>query len=131
MVTIVLNEAEYSLPETWNEVTISQFQRLSKLDVSDKVDYIFSMLEILTELPKDVLFKIPSHQTKLIVDALGFITSQSLPKDITNDFKLGEDQYTLKPFDTLTMGEIISLEILIKDINNNIAGIISILFSKN
>ncbi|MFM7088524.1 MAG: hypothetical protein ACKOW9_03255, partial [Candidatus Paceibacterota bacterium] len=86
---------------------------------------------ILTDLPKDVLYKIPSHQTKLIVDALGFITSQSLPKDITNDFKLGEDQYTLKPFDTLTMGEIISLEMLIKNINNNIAGIISILFSKN
>lgn len=130
MILIEINGAEYNLPENWNEVTIKQFKAISAIKVENELQWVVDILYILTEIPKDIIYEITLDR-RLILDTINFIQTDVLPTDITREFKINNNIYTLKEFSKLTMGEVISLEMMSKDINNNISSILAILYQRN
>jgi flagellar biosynthesis/type III secretory pathway chaperone len=130
---LVVNEVEYKLPESWDDITLKQFKEIRQIEYikDDKLQYIIQLLIIVTELPAAILINLKGNQLEEIVKSLSFINIEELPSNITRTFTIGNDIYTLKEFNDLTLGETISLNVLSSDIENNISSILAILYQKN
>jgi hypothetical protein len=130
MINIEINGAEYNLPENWNEVNIKQFKLISAIKYENELQWVIDVLYILTEIPKSIISEITLDKN-VIINTIKFIQTDVLPTEITREFTVNNNIYILKEFSKLTMGEVISLEMMSKDINNNIAGILAILYERN
>lgn len=130
MIEIEINGADYYLPENWNEVKLKHFKDISAIKYENELQYVIDILYILTEIPKTILSDITIDKN-VIINSIKFIQTDVLPTKITREFKINNNIYILKDFSKLTMGEVISLEMMSKDINNNIAGILAILYERN
>ena len=120
MVIVKIGEREYSLPESWSEVNLSKFQRI--LEKNDLIaEYksqilfgleIFSILidcdvEDLKSLTKTSFEKLSEETKWLYSDVVGS------EKD---EFVIGDEVFRpLKDLNKLTMGDNISLEMMIKE----------------
>jgi hypothetical protein len=134
MIKIRFEDKLYDLPSTWDEVKIYQFQQIKKLDYAElgKLKYVVKLIQIFTELPEDVIIRANLNTLSKIYEVIEFIYKEPLPTKMTNQFKIGEDVYTLKEFSDLNVGERISLEVLLENpIDDIFPEMMSILFKKN
>lgn len=134
MIKLKLNNETFTLPETWSEVTLGLYQRLAKVEPNEnKLQYTVDIIKALTGLEEKIIININKNQFKEIVDAISFIYIEKMEDKFTSSFNIGEDVYTMKEFNSLSMGDVVSLETLI-DKGDNLANahqIIAILFRKN
>jgi len=94
------------LPNHWNQISVSQFLELNRLSSEDGLfNYKIDVLCILTD--KDV-----SYFEELELNELSELTKQIkwLQSDPSRRYKSKLDNYVLKPFSKLTLGEFIDLE---------------------
>ena len=94
------------LPKQWSQISVSQFLELNRLSSEDGLfNYKIDVLCILTD--KDV-----SYFEELELNELSELTKQIkwLQSDPSRRYKNKLDNYVLKPFSKLTLGEFIDLE---------------------
>ena len=94
------------LPKQWSQISVSQFLELNSLSSEDGLfNYKIDVLCILTD--KDV-----SYFEELELNELSELTKQIkwLQSDPSRRYKNKLDNYVLKPFSKLTLGEFIDLE---------------------
>jgi hypothetical protein len=94
------------LPQQWSQISVSQFLELNRLSSEDGLfNYKIDVLCILTD--KDV-----SYFEELELNELSELTKQIkwLQSDPSRRYKSKLDNYVLKPFSKLTLGEFIDLE---------------------
>lgn len=133
MIELKLENKTHLLPTSWEEVTLEKFQKICKLNTTNKLNYYVQLLNIFTEIDEKILINLKANQFKEIIKELDFIFNEKLEDVFVNNFKIGEDKYVLKDFNTLTLGEQVSLETLIEK-NDNIQNahyFFAILFKKN
>lgn len=100
------------VPEKWSEVSVEQYVKISKLDVSDNMNYVINIISILSDIPRETMLNVPYGELERLS---GLITWMSeMPNTILQDeYKLGKDRYrNVKPAD-LSIGEMISYEMII------------------
>ena len=120
MIKLKLEKESYNLPENWGEVILEQFQAISKIKYESKLKYAVDVLCSLTGLSEEIILAIEKGQISKIVETLQFIYSQKFSEKVNQTFMIGDDEYHLKDFGTLTLGETISIETLIEKYNNNL-----------
>lgn len=138
MKTLGIDKEVYFVPESWSEVSINKWrslislQRHIKEDMSDsdKLHIQLSIISCLTDIPYDVLIKLPGDNYKTIIDLIKFYYTDSLDTELTNSIMVDDKEYKLIPFNELTLGDRANIDI-IRDtdtIENRIGRLMAILY---
>lgn len=122
MIVIELNGKEYNLPEGWNEVSVRVFQEIAEIagrysDYKSDIEYIVDMLEGLTGAPKEELMKMTRRSFDALTSKITWVNGEVKPSKKTNWLIGGEEWIPVTDLDSLTMGDTVSLEIMIKESN--------------
>jgi hypothetical protein len=126
MVTLNLEldgeEMVYKIPNGWDEVNVEQFADIFKLDreALTGIELSVEIVNILTGISEDDLYAMSPENFTELAKIIEF-TNEDVVGNKCESIKIGEDDYFMKnDFEKLTMGEIISLELLIEQSNNNV-----------
>lgn len=112
---------ELSLPTSWEEVTVEQFAKVNAIP-QDKpqLEYTIETLSALLGLDMDVVLMLPAEDFNEMVQSIDFLKEKIEEPEIESIIVDGVEYYLKKDFSKLTMGESISLEVLIEKSNGNI-----------
>lgn len=112
-----MDTVKIKIPTDWNDVTLKQFEEVSKLndiEYEDPLDKFRDMLHILVIDDEAIVNTIMTDNLEEVVEGLQFIQT-SVPVNEINDITLSGLTYGWeKNYNSLTFGEIISLETLIQ-----------------
>lgn len=120
MELIEIEEKEYKIPSGWHEVTIEVFNRIAEVSMglsNYKSDYQFSvdMFEAITGAPKEDLLKMTRRGFEVMTSLTEWAKEEIPKKEISNWNFAGFDWIAISDLNSLSMGDSISLEILLKD----------------
>lgn len=113
----------FDVPENWDEVTVQQFMGLVELQEEAKeevnpLNTIIKLTHLMTGIPIDIVEMVPVDQFHLIQDTLKY-TKEEVDIEKKDSVEIDGDTYYIKnDFNSLTMGETITIETLVKDTQN-------------
>lgn len=119
MVKIKVNDVEYSVPSSWDEVTIAQQIEISKVVDRDEQFRNLHMISTYTGVPLDLVRRMNINQFKSVVEIMTFL-SKPIPNKIIKSFTHNGNEYFIA--DSLLRGEtqdFLSVEGLLKKYKNN------------
>jgi hypothetical protein len=113
----------FDVPENWDDVTVQQFMNLVDLqerakETNNPFQTTLELTHLMTNIPMDVIEMIPVEQFHLIQNTLEYTKEEVDIKQkdcVTID---GDEYYVKNDFNSLTMGETITIETLVKDTSN-------------
>lgn len=112
---------ELQLPTSWEEVTVEQFTKVNSISKKmPQLDYTVQVLSALLGLDIDTVLMLPAEDFSDMVHNIEFLKTQIQEPEIESITVDGIEYYLKKDFGKLTMGESISLELLIEKANGNI-----------
>lgn len=117
-----LEDIVATLPESWEEITVEDYQRLFEKDFQSlpAIQQTLHILTSLTKLPEDVVLLLPIDTFKDLVEKIRFIYGE-ITKDEVEYLTINDENYYLyTDYNQLTTGEIISLDTLMETNKNNI-----------
>lgn len=128
---------EYNLPNCWEDIKIKNFIDILNLEKQRDIYffdelYVAKMVEVLGEIPENVLDMMPLDLFGECVEALGFISEKFQDKPQEKIEIRGEVFIVPKNLNKLTLGEYSSIKILTKDkeFGEQVLIILSILLRK-
>ena len=132
MIDIIINGKEFSLPESWKEVKLKTFLQLEDIEKRKKeylseLKYSIEVISILLGCDADLLYDLDSDGFQKITQEIEWMNK--LPEN--NKLSIieieGQTYAFPKDLNKLTMGEIISIEINIKNKEYDLLKLLSIL----
>ena len=105
----------YDFPESWDDVTVGQFEKLSLIQNSrNSIQYIAEVISALSELTVDEFFMVPSSDFDRLSSVVNFTLTpvKAEPKDsiILNE----EEYFTVNDFSKMNIGEVFSIETIVE-----------------
>lgn len=128
MIDIKLNvddeDKQFFIPESWDEVNLEQFCRLYQFnrDFLTPIETAVRTLHIFTGIDEDTIMMFNYDDFQKLCSIIEFTTTEIESKLIESININGEEYFLKKEFDKLTMGEIISIEVILNDSQGNIMG---------
>lgn len=128
MIKINLNvdgdEMEFNLPESWNEVSVKKASELSnakKFDGKNELELSVSIISILTGIDEEIIYMMSQEQFMEVIEAIKFTNEDIISEEKESILIKGEEYFLKKDFEKLNMGEIISIETLVKQADGNLS----------
>jgi len=116
-----------TIPESFDEVTISQLREISMLDDANKTKYAIDVASILSNTDPEVIRKLNATYLNQITQSLQFIAD--LPKmGYKQSFTHNGQLYAINDFQYMTLGQWIDIEELGKDWKNNLHKILAVIY---
>jgi hypothetical protein len=119
---------KYEIPTSWNEVTVGQAADIQNISV-DNLTIIERVVKILTilvpSISEDDIFLMSPEQFNEVAEQLSFISTEVGGEPAEFVEVEGEKYYLKKDFTKLTMGEIISVDTIMKQTNHDMSKAIS------
>jgi hypothetical protein len=113
---------EFDVPESWEEITVKEFTKIMELadnkDNLSEIEFFVKVINVLTGIPEEIIYVTPIDKFNQISQLLNFIDKEikgELKESIIVD---GEEYFLKTQFDDLTMGEVISIEMLVEKYGN-------------
>ena len=106
---------EINVPTTWNDVTVNQFQALTEIkreSYKSDLSHTLAIIQVLCNI-EDTL-NLPLYVVNEISPLISFLSEEIKPKRKNEIEYLGKHYEWLKSFDSITVGEIISIELPIE-----------------
>ena len=125
--TIDGNLKEYSIPESWDDVTLGMFEQIVSIEMNGENDLLDSMklLCAVTGMAMDDAMLIPVNEMPKILEVLKFANTEVEQKR-AESIKIGDDEYFAKDdFDKMTTGEVLSIDMISKKYDGKIERAIS------
>ena len=126
-------KVKYDMPISWNELTLDRYMDLMKVLTDEtemhQVEKTLRIISALTKIPKRDLYALElSSIQKLGKHITDFLSTE--PNTLLKHFiKIDGTEYGFHPkLVDMTMGEFVDLETYMKDINNNLHHILSVLY---
>lgn len=121
------------LPKDWNNVTIDQFQKMSKIkhDESDGIDGMIEMISILSSIERQRLYDVSYCDIIKIWNVLGWVSELNFIKDIVSEFTIKGITYVANlDVRQMSAGQLIDLKHYLKDgaTIDNIHNVLSIFY---
>jgi hypothetical protein len=116
-------EKQYNIPESWSEVTVGQAADIQNMAVENgtNIEKIVKILTILTPgISQDEIFMMSPEQFNQVAEQLTFIKDEIDGDPVDSLVIEGEEYFLKKDFTKLTMGEIISVDTIMKQTNHDI-----------
>ena len=119
-------EVRLNIPTTLNEITLGQYQKFSKLDVTNESEIQSKMIEIFCEVPSIVVRNMKATD---IVDVCDILNNMFDTKhQLINSFKIGKQEYAFIPsLEDMSFGEYVDLDTFIGD-NDNLHRAMNVLY---
>ena len=119
-------EVKLNIPTTLNEITLGQYQKFSKLDVTNESEIQSKMIEIFCEVPSVVVRNMKATD---IVDICNILNNMFDTKhQLINSFKIGKQEYGFIPsLEDMSFGEYVDLDTFIGD-NDNLHRAMNVLY---
>tara|TARA_R100001163_G_C5067288_1_gene206284 strand:+ start:4594 stop:5196 length:603 start_codon:yes stop_codon:yes gene_type:complete len=115
-----------NVPTNWNDITIKKYQKF--LQVSKNGDEI-EMLSVLCDVPIKLIKKIKVKDRTMIVAKMNNFINKKPKQELQNIINFKGIEYGFIPnFSKLTTGEFVDLESYMKDSNESLNYIMSILY---
>jgi hypothetical protein len=117
----------YEFPENWDEVTVQKFCNVYKNNYDNYTEFESSMilLSTLSGIQREIVEMMDINDFKMLLDKLKFIKDEVIKTDVES-IKIGEDEYYLhSDFNKFTTGEIITIEMILKNADNNLFKVMS------
>lgn len=120
MIKFTLNNKEYNIPSSWDNVTIADFRELMKVVRNQPMydnDILFSLklVSTVTKIPYEILEGITTEDFYRLQKELEWANIMATPSDKKEFIIKGIKYIPVTDFNQLKMGEVISCELLIKD----------------
>jgi len=112
----------FQIPDSWNEVTVEKFTNIWKINREGmtSIEITIAVVNILTGIDEDYLYMMSPNEFAQITSIIEFTNHDVKGTDVEFITVDDEKYYLKKDFDKLTMGEVISLELLIEQASGNI-----------
>jgi hypothetical protein len=115
-----------NVPTNWNDITIKKYQKF--LEVSKKADEI-EMLSILCDVSVKVIKKMKVKDRRMIIEKMNTFINKKPSEELQNIIEFKGKEYGFIPnFSKLTTGEFVDLESYMKNSNESLHYIMSILY---
>lgn len=110
----------FDIPTNWSEVSVKMFMEIVKLDNSliNDLEKVMKLLGILTGMSNDEVEMLPVNEFKKIQEQLDFIKVDVERLNKESVMVDGVEYFVKNNFNELTMGESITIETLLKDVDN-------------
>ena len=116
-----------TIPESFDEVTISQLREICLLDDSNKTKYAIDVAAILSDTDPEVIRKLDTTYLAQITASLQFVAE--LPKvNYKQTITVEGQMYAVQDFKRMTLGQWIDIEELGKDWKNNLHKILAVIY---
>ncbi len=115
-------ETTFNMSESWNEVTVDQASKLFAIDRTTKneLELVVTIVSILSKVDEDILYMMTQEQFLELSSLISF-TNEEVVSDMAEVIVIDDTEYFLKKdFEVLTLGEIISIETIMKQSQNNL-----------
>jgi hypothetical protein len=121
------NQIQLSLPESWFDVTINQYQELATYTEASLTNTI-NVISCLTDEDPEIIKTLPIDDLKLILSNLAW-SSDVPPAEYKHTINIDGIDYSMVPkLNELSLGEWVDMEEYISDIIPNMHFIMSILY---
>jgi hypothetical protein len=113
---------EFTLPTSWEDVTVADFAKIysNNYEEMTEIEQAVTVLSTLGDIDTDDIMMLTPDQFKMLSEYISFI-NQEVPTNQVESIKVGDDEYFLKnDFSKLTLGETISIELIVEQSNGNI-----------
>lgn len=114
---------EFTLPESWDDVNIGDFCNLFAFERQglNEIELVVESIHQLIGIERDLIYNMEMKDFQTIAAKLNFLTTEMKPKEVVDYVELdGEKYYIKKDFNSLTMGEVISIETIFSEADNNL-----------
>lgn len=126
------NFGEWNCPESWDDITLKQFQEINQYYADkDKRFDIREVIHILANKSIDEVNSLPAEFLEVIMDKLSFVTTEPEQKEPTNKIEINGETYQINFMEKLKTGEYVSVDNIIKSDRNDYASILAILCRKD
>jgi hypothetical protein len=122
MIIIELEGKDYKMPENWNEVNVGLFEEIVKMtsilsEYKSEVQYTIDMFSVLTGAPADALSRMTRKGFEDLSKVSDWVNDEVKPGDKRLWVFDGIEYMPVEKLDSLSMGDSVSLELIIKDSN--------------
>lgn len=109
-------EKAFSMPESWEEVSVGLFEDIAKLEVSEvDMSNSMSIVSSLTGMSEELLWQVPVNEMPKILEHIHFLKEPIKEEGKESIVIDGEEYFMKNDFDNLTYGETVSLDIIQKN----------------
>lgn len=125
------NYGEIKVPTSWDEVTLSQFQKINEYyQDKEKTFNVVDVIDIFIDKDKDYIMSLPAEFLEIILDKLKFLSTEIETKEPTNKIEIDGETYQINFMEKLRVGEFIAVEMATKNDEHNYANMLAILCRK-
>lgn len=106
-----------TVPQSWNEISIEQFQKLNKLNeanLEDQIDYMIQLVSICCKDSYANISKLSITQLRVVAEQLGFTKELPAQKKIESVIKLTRKYECMLSIEKISAGQYIDLKEYIK-----------------
>ena len=112
---------EFNLPEKWEEVSVGKAQKLYAVTETNPILKIIGIVSILTDIDVDTLMLMDQSEFMRLSEQIQF-TSTEVKGELKDSVMVDEVEYFLKKdFETLTLGEVISIDTIMEQCDNDLS----------
>jgi hypothetical protein len=113
----------FKIPSGWDEVSVETFSKIWKIyreNLTD-IELTVEIVNILTGIDEDTLYMMSPDEFGQVTKIIEFTNKDVEGTEVESIIVNGEEYFLKKDFQKLTMGEVISLELLIEQSEGNMA----------
>jgi hypothetical protein len=120
MIQVEINGNDYDLAEGWNEITVEKFERIMKhslflKEYKSQTLFALEMFAILLDAPIEDIKKLSKASFEVLTEKCAWANTE-ITSSNKNEFHINNKVYiSVKDFDSLNMGDAISLEIMMSE----------------
>jgi len=118
------------VPDSWNEVTVSQFQEINSIPLESK-SRALEIISILINEDTEEIRKYDMQSLNRIVAALGWCDELPSDKDFEEVLTIDDTTYHMVKMSSFSVGEWIDLEQYFEDPINNLHNILGVFYRDN
>lgn len=123
---------KWTVPTSWDEITLKQFQEIEKY-YADKDKYfdVREVLHILTDHTIDEINALPINFTEQILNKLAFLRKEVDWGKPSNQIEIDGEKYAINVMEKLKTGEYVAIDTILKNDAHDYISVLAILCRKS
>lgn len=118
---------QWKVPSSWAEITLKMYSGLEKLE---KKEDLIDVIPILCNKTKDEVMSLPTEFLDKIIAKLSWLQESPRFAEPSPEIKIGKDTYMINTESKLRTGELLAVDVVLKNNEANYAAILAILCRK-
>lgn len=121
-------EREFSIPNSWDEITVEQYERIVQVASNNnrnQIEQVVTLLNVISDMDEDTVYMLPIEEFEKLISELTFIYTE-IKGDVKESIEIdSETYYVKKEFDKLTLGESITIDVIMEKYDGRLESALS------